>query len=368
MSDMNAAPAGGAEPIAVPVSTPAQADNTSISASEAARQLSNWRYKKNNPETQAEPPAEQASAEPPHEPAQAEADPPQEAPGDTTEQQPDPVVEELPSIEPPRSWTKEEKEEFLTYPREAQEKIARREQDRETTLRRSQNEAAEKLKGLTVKEQQAEQARQQYEAALPALLQSLQEAHSGEFSDIKTMADVERLAREDWPRYALWDAQQKKLAAVAQQASTARERQVAEFKTQWATFAQKEDQALLDKAPELSDTKRAQKIADSAVNVLKDLGFTESDLASAWNGESSVSLRDHRIQLLILDAIKYREAKVTAAKPAPKPIPQVQRPGVSKPQVSGSDAEIQALAKKFERTGSIQDAKALRLAQVRARA
>src|SRR5262245_2024437 len=115
---------------------------------------------------------------------------------------------ELPPIEPPRSWTKEDKELFTSLPRETQERIAERERSRESDFLRRQNEAADKLKGLTAKEQAVDQARQPYEAALPQLLIMLQQQQAGEFADIKTLADVERMAREDWPRYALWDVQQ----------------------------------------------------------------------------------------------------------------------------------------------------------------
>src|SRR5215831_8612256 len=103
-------------------------------------------------------------------------------------------------IEPPRSWTKEDKELFTSLPRATQERIAERERSRESDFLRRQNEAAEKLKGLNAKEQAVEQARQTYETALPQLLQTLQQQQAGEFADIKSMADVERLAREDWPR------------------------------------------------------------------------------------------------------------------------------------------------------------------------
>jgi hypothetical protein len=54
----------------------------------------------------------------------------------------------LPSIEPPRSWTKEQKVQFSEFPRAAQEVIAAREKDRETTLRRGQNEIAEMKRRL----------------------------------------------------------------------------------------------------------------------------------------------------------------------------------------------------------------------------
>jgi hypothetical protein len=47
------------------------------------------------------------------------------------------------TIEPPRSWPKEEKQLFTELPVEIQSVLARREQDREKTMRRAQNEAAE---------------------------------------------------------------------------------------------------------------------------------------------------------------------------------------------------------------------------------
>src|SRR5262245_33860921 len=115
-----------------------------------------------------------AQQQPAHEPAvEAGATPPDaEVRGET--EHADPGAQEnnqaLPPIEPPRSWTKEDKELFTSLPRETQERIAERERSRESDFLRRQNEAADKLKGLTVKEQAVDQARQQYEAALPQLL------------------------------------------------------------------------------------------------------------------------------------------------------------------------------------------------------
>ena len=185
------APVGEAAAIApVPTIAPAESP-AAINVSEAARQMRAWRDQQNKP---AEPAKPEATQEPPKELAETPTSDPETAPAETTEATEPEAVEPSP-IAPPRSWTKDEQAEFATYPREAQEKIARREQDRETALRRSQNEAAEKLKGLTAKEEQAERVRQQYEQALPMLLQTMQEQQQGEFSDIKTMVDVERLAR-----------------------------------------------------------------------------------------------------------------------------------------------------------------------------
>src|SRR5262245_16492927 len=47
------------------------------------------------------------------------------------------------TIEAPRSWTKEDKTLFASLPPEIAAAVAKREQNRETVLRRSQNETAE---------------------------------------------------------------------------------------------------------------------------------------------------------------------------------------------------------------------------------
>ena len=161
--------------------------------------------------------------------------------------------EEPAPIEPPRSWTKEDKELFASLPRATQERLAERERSRESDFLRRQNEAAEKLKGLTAKEQAVEQARQTYEAALPQLLQTLQQQQAGEFADIKSMADVERLAREDWPRYLLWDLQQKKIADVTQQLLATQHRQVQERLAQFTEFAKRQDDLFKEKVPDMAD-------------------------------------------------------------------------------------------------------------------
>src|SRR5512139_559632 len=120
--DTNASPDGIT---IVPVS-----DDTPISAREAANALTQFRWKKDAKEEQpAEAPAEAAA--PPEDSAPAEDVAPAEeaTDADLTIMAPEPA--ELPPIEAPRSWTKEQKEQFKELPRTAQEVIAQREQDRE---------------------------------------------------------------------------------------------------------------------------------------------------------------------------------------------------------------------------------------------
>jgi hypothetical protein len=54
------------------------------------------------------------------------------------------------TIEPPRSWTKDEKELFTGLPVEIQAVITRREHDRERIMRRAQNEAADLRRRMVV--------------------------------------------------------------------------------------------------------------------------------------------------------------------------------------------------------------------------
>jgi hypothetical protein len=258
-----------------------------------------------------------------------------------------------PPIEAPRSWTKEDKELFTSLPRETQERLVERERSRETDFLRRQNEAAEKLKGLTAKEQAVEQARLAYEAALPQLLGNLQSQQAGEFADIKTMADVERLAREDWPRYLQWDVAQKKIAAVTQETLSAQQRQQQEKLQRFSEFAKKEDDLFIERVPDMADAGKAAKLQSAAMTVLKDLGFNETELGDSWNGGKELSLRDHRVQLLIRDATLWREAQVKAKAASTKPVPPVQRPGVASGRNASSDAEIQNLTKQLERASGM---------------
>jgi hypothetical protein len=59
------------------------------------------------------------------------------------------ALDDVIRIEPPRSWPKEDKVLFATLPPDIRSVIARREQERDASLRRKQNELAEQTKRLT---------------------------------------------------------------------------------------------------------------------------------------------------------------------------------------------------------------------------
>jgi hypothetical protein len=346
---------GAAESPAIVMTPPADAPQR-MGAREAAQLLSSLRRPKETQQTQAperavDAPAVEhpriASGEESERAVEAQDDAgPERVPGETSEADPadgSRAEPELPPIEPPRSWTKEDKELFAGLPRETQERVADRERSREADFLRRQSEAARKLEGLTAKEQAVEQARQHYEAALPQLLQTLQAQQAGEFADVRTVADVERLAREDWPRYLQWDLAQKKLAAVQQEIVAGQQRQFHEQRQRFAEFAKRQDDLFAEKVPDMADPRKAAELQASARKVLADLGFDDGELARAWNAQGEFSLRDHRVQMLVLDAMRWRDAQAKARSVTAKPVPPVQRPGTAQPRGAEKAAQIQSL-------------------------
>ncbi len=317
-----------------------------ISTREAAQALAAARHRHKEPP--AAPPEAAAEPEPP--PEKVEDSAPEEVRAEETE-----VDDQAqPPVEPPRSWSREDKEIFRSLPRETQERVADRERSREKDFLTRQQEATEKLKGLSTREQEVENARQQYETALPILLQNLQSGMAGEFADIKNMSDVQKMANDDWPRYIRWDAAQKQVAAVQQEVQAAQQRQVREQDERWTSFAEEQDTLLTEKAPDFADKARAQALREKAVDYLKDIGFTQKELSSAWSGKSNIPFRDHRVQLLILDGIKFRERQEQAKTVTAKPLPPVQRPGVSQPKGAAQSAQMETLGKKIDIARSSQ--------------
>jgi len=373
-SNNNAAPAGGAPTDIVQIPAPA---GEAISTRDAARSLASFRLKQREGEHESRQaqdpgrPAADAEAAPRADesaeaaarpdlsaeaaaPADAAPSTESEATGETTESA-EPPAEQAP-IEPPRSWTKEARERFTSLPRETQEYLASREQDRDRELRRSQNEAAEQRKALEAERAKAEQARAQYETALPDMLATLQQQQAGEFSDIKSIVDVERLAREDWPRYVLWDAAQKRIASAQQNLAGATQRHDQEHKIRLEQFVKREQGLLIEKVPEIADAAQRTKLEHAALGMLRELGFSDPELHALYHGRADLSLHDHRLQMLIRDGVRFRDAQKAAKEASTKPVPPVQRPGVAQPRGAAQDAVVQNLTKRLDQTGTLKDA------------
>jgi hypothetical protein len=305
-----------------------------FSTSDAARMLAQARHaaqKAKSPE--AAPISQEESAQhdeaPPPEPQSAEeadAAPPQEATGD--DQGTDPVPPE-PPLEPPTSWQGDDTDLWNNLDPATQKSLLKQDQKAKDWVRRQELKTEAANKTLDAERAKLEQARGQYEQALPALIETLQQSIAGDFPDIKTMDDVQNLARTDWARYIAWDASQKKLAAVASEARAAQDRQTNEAQSRYAAFAREQDKLFLERNPEFADQAKASDLQKAAIKTLKTAGWTEDDLNRQWNGQEALLLRDTRLQEIIHKAALYDQARAAVKKGIAKPVPPVQRPGVA---------------------------------------
>lgn len=356
MSELAAAPAAEAPVAAPPVATP-PAIEREWTPSEAARFLAQRRNEKRQ-QAEAAPPA--AAPEPAQElPPQGNAAPPQEVTGETQEADP----AELPPLELPRSWTKEQAEYWNSLPRQTQEYLSERASKDSEAVRRSQNEAAEIRKAAEATQKAAEEARQKYEAQLPALMQALQDANAGSFGDIRSVDDVTRLAQEDPFRYLQWQAHQQKLAAVQAEMQRAEGEKTTKKQAERNDYLAKQNKLLVELIPEMADEKKSVEIRDKAVAMLEDdLGFSRDQLQRWMQTDAGFEiLSDARMQKLIFDRMSLKgqlsgieKAKATIAA---KPLPPVQRPGVGKPAQSPNSARIQALEQQLDNTTGVNQAK-----------
>lgn len=342
---------------------PTNSGTENYSAREAANALSQYRGKRDGgePEVEAASPAETPARGKPA------AVPPVSEPAAEIETATDQPAGEPAAIEPPRSWSNEDKQWFAALPPETQEILARRENERDTALRRGQNEVATQRQSFAAQQQQMVAMREQYEKIMPALQAALMQQQQGEFPDVKTMADVERLAKTDWQRFAQYQAHQMKVQAVHAEMGAIQQRQQAEYSQRWNDFAGTEDQKFLAKAPEMNNPAEASKIANASLSYLKGLEFSDDDLSKLWSGQASLSLRDHRAQLLVRDAALYRQAKATASTRKVTPVPKVLRPGAPAERATDADASLTALDNRLESTGKWKDAAELLLARRAAR-
>jgi hypothetical protein len=352
MDVTNEAAAGGSETTAIAVA-PTPAGEAPIDAREGARNLAKWRHKR---EQQGLQQTNQEGQQPERDEQSSLAE---EATNDFEETAINEQGDAPAPIAPPPGWSDQHTELVASLPRQLQERVAEDERVHAARLA-EQHRAKEADRALG-------EARQNYEAALPRVLAALQQQQMSEFADLKTPADVERLGRENPERYRKWSLQETRISELAREMREAQGRRVAEQQQRFGDFAKRQDELFKERVPEMADTAAAAQLERAAMAVLKQHGFDETELAASWHGQKDFLLRDHRIQLLVRDAILWRQAQAKAKAAVAKPLPPVQRQGGAQSKSAARDEEIQNLSKKLDATGSLKDATALLRARRAAR-
>jgi DNA repair exonuclease SbcCD ATPase subunit len=192
---------------------------------------------------------------------------------------------------------------------------------------------------------ESEKQRQDYSQKLNELNQRLSAAQVDLNAEINS-ADLDRLYDEDPTEAARVERKlKKKQDALNQSLQQAQ----AEQKEQFSSFLQDQQRKLVSKIPEFSDPAKASTLKANMKSTLNNYGFNDQEVAQVY---------DHRIVMLVNDAMKYRSmqnSKPNIAKKITKP---------SKPFSSGvkqgkSEANLKLRREKFSRlkkTGSMKAA------------
>jgi hypothetical protein len=252
---------------------------------------------------------------------------PEAVPSETEQDDP---VEELPPIDPPRSWSKEDKELFNSLPRETQERVAERERSRESDFLKRQHESTERTRALEAKEKAADEARTQYEQAAQNALHVLQQQQASEFADIKTQADVQKLATEDPFRFVQWQARQQLISHQISEVQNLQTQREQERSQKFQSWSKEQDSAFEKMFPEFTDKEKAPALRSQVASYLTEqVGVPEEHLSRLWNTDM---FRDAMWQRVIYDASRFHSAQQKAKSAVQAPKPQVQRPGTAPPK------------------------------------
>lgn len=269
----------------------------------------------------------------------------QGGPEEATAEEGEETEAEQPPIQPPHSWEAEAKERFNALDRETQEYVVKRERDRDAAVAKAMQEAAEARKG--------QKDLGDYEQRLTETLERAEEVFKGRWDGLGPKEWAEWAQRDplEMTKYKhIYDAEREELQRLkSAQQETERKRFEEHLKSEGEKLAQI--------APELADPESGPARKAEVVRFLNEQGFDESRLK--WLTAAEV--------VIAYNAMQYASARKTAAEPAKKPKPPakpVVKPAASA-QASPEKSRIEALRKKANDTGSIDDVLAYRLAKGR---
>jgi hypothetical protein len=268
---------------------------------------------------------------------------------------PEPEASPAP-IEPPRSWNKDARERFAQLPREAQEYIAAREEERDRVVRQAQNEAARAKQEADARFEQElrpeiERVRQQQELArLPievATAVQQRDAAATEFGrrypDLTNaeFADQyhQRLLAQDPAKAEQFVADIHELAKIAsdtelvtfkaqQEAAKQQAEQRQAYTQQLTAYHQQQDEAFAKKHPEFANPEKAREISEKQVMpfLREGLGLSQERIRQLWASEPL--FRSVESQSMLYYASKGWQAE-RAARNAVPAMRKPQSPGVS---------------------------------------
>ena len=192
---------------------------------------------------------------------------------------------------------------------------------------------------------ESEKQRQDYSTKLSELNQMMSVAQQQLNAEINS-ADLEKLYEEDPTEAARIEHRLKKKQEKLNQAM---EKTQSEQKQQFDSYLQDQQKSLVSKLPEFSNPEKASQLKSSMKNTLNSYGFNDQEIAQVY---------DHRIVMLVNDAMKFRSMQ----KAKPNMAKKISKPGkVFSSGVKQSKADINLKARKdklsrLRKSGSTKDA------------
>ena len=192
---------------------------------------------------------------------------------------------------------------------------------------------------------ESEKQRQDYSAKLNEANQMLSIAQQQLNAEINS-SDLEKLYDEDPTEAARIEHRLKRKQEKLNQAM---QKTQSEQKQQLRSYIDDQKKKLVMKMPEFNDKSKASQLASSMKDLMNGYGFNDNEISQVY---------DHRVVMLVNDALKYRNlqnAKPNLAKKITKP-GKVFSSGVKQ---SKSDISLKARKEKLSRlkkSGSVNDA------------
>ena len=192
---------------------------------------------------------------------------------------------------------------------------------------------------------ESEKQRQDYSAKLNEANQMLSVAQQQLNSEINS-ADLEKLYEEDPTEAARIE---HRLRKKQDKINLAMAKNQSEQKKQFDMFLKDQQVKLVSKMPEFSDPDKASQLKSSMKSTLNAYGFNDTEVAQVY---------DHRIVMLVNDAMKFRNLQ----KAKPNIAKKITKPGkVFTSGVKQTKADVSLKAKKdklsrLKKTGSHKDA------------
>jgi hypothetical protein len=213
---------------------------------------------------------------------------------------------------------------------------------RDADYRRKTEELSNERKSF---QSEADKQRQDYSLKINELNQLMSEAQSQLNQDMNNI-NLEELYEEDPTEAARVEHRMRR---KQEKLSQARKKVQFEQQKQFEGFLQEQQNQLVTKMPEFADSSKASNLKNNMRSYLQDFGFNDQEISQVY---------DHRIVMLVNDAMKYRnmqKAKPGIAKKITKPS-KVFSSGVKSDK---NDVSLLRKKEKFGRlkkSGSVQDA------------